>query len=319
MKKILQYGFFVALVLGTVLVWRSVPLPCATPIEYALGNFDSRFGISQEDFLKEATAAESAWERVLGRELFRYVPGAAFKVNLIFDERQEQTIEGQKLESSLEKTQSTQETLEQKQKKTLTLYEKTSVEYERMLSSFKKRLDAYNAEVAKWNREGGAPADEYENLEKVRKALEKEGKALETKRQEVNGLATQVNAFSKQQIVVVEKYNDQVEGYVRRYGEPGEFDQGDYVGSEINIYQYDDLPHLQAVLAHEFGHALGLIHGTNPQSIMYHLMKEQSLSPLTLTEEDKSMLETQCSQTVWDIIWERVGILKGRVLTEKGV
>lgn len=319
MKKVFQYGFLAALLLGTVLVWRSVPLPCDQPIEYSLGTFDARFGLSEADFLKETLSAEGLWEQALGRELFRFAPEATFKVNLIFDERQEQTVEGQKLEATLEKTQGIQETLEQKQKKTLALYEQTGREYERMLVSFKRRLDAYNAEVAKWNEAGGAPQDEYENLEKVSKKLAKDGKELEAKRQEVNRLAEQVNIFSKQQIAVVEKYNDQVEGYVSRYGEPGEFDQGDYVGSEINIYQYDDVPHLQAVLTHEFGHALGLAHGTNPTSVMYHLMKDQPLDPLALSAEDKMMLTTQCTKTVWDIILERLSILRGKAFPQEKV
>lgn len=314
MHKLLPYVLFVVLVSGTVLVWRSVPLPCETPIQYSLGTFDARFGISQADFLKEATMAEALWEQALGRELFRYVPEATFKVNLIFDERQEQTIEAQKLEDSLEKTENTQETLDQKQKKLLARYTAASREYERALSDFKKHLDAYNADVSKWNKQGGAPPDEYENLQQVAKALEKERTELEVKRQAVNRLAKEVNAFSAQKVAVVDQYNNQVEQYVNRFGEPGEFDQGDYVGEEINIYQYDDLPHLRAVLTHEFGHALGLVHGNDPQSVMFHLMKDQKLNPLTLSAEDKTMLLTQCNQTVWDIIWERIDILKGRML-----
>jgi hypothetical protein len=316
-KSIIQYGLFVVLVLGTVSLWRAVPLPCERPIEYSLGVFDERFGISQAEFLAEATVAEGLWEQTLGRELFRYVPGAQFKVNLIFDTRQEQTIEGQKLEATLEKTQGIQETLEQKQSKTLALYEQAGREYERMLASFKKQLDAYNADVIKWNKVGGAPPEEYEDLQKVAKALEKEQKALEAKRLEVNRLASEVNAFSKKQVAVVEEYNSQVEEYTDRYGEPGEFDQGDYVGTEINIYQYDDLSHLRAVLTHEFGHALGLGHGTMPTSVMYHLMEDQPLDPLTLSSEDQAMLLAQCTQTVFDIIWERLGILKGRVLEKE--
>jgi predicted Zn-dependent protease len=121
-----------------------------------------------------------------------------------------------------------------------------------------------------------------------------------------------VNAFSAQKVSVIEQYNDQVEEYVNRYGEPREFDQGDYVGEEINIYQYDDMLHLRAVLVHEFGHALGLSHGTDPRSVMFHLMKDQELDPLTLTAEDISMISVQCNQAVWDIVLQRIEILKQR-------
>ncbi len=309
-----QYGFFAALVLGAVFLWNQVVLPCERPITYALGTFDTRFGLSEEDFLKEAALAEQLWEGVLGKELFRYVPGASFTVNLLFDERQERTFEAQKLEATLQKTKDVQDTLEQKQNRVLALYKQTSDEYEQMLSSYKKRLDAYNAEVKRWNKAGGAPPAEYENLAKVAKALEKDSRELEAKRQEVNRLVTQVNVFSKQKVAAVEGYNEQVEGYVSRYGESGEFDQGDYVGQAINIYQYDDLIHLRAVLVHEFGHALGLAHGANPTSIMFHLMKDQRLDPLILSDEDKMMLKTQCGRTVWDMVLQRVSLLRERVV-----
>lgn len=314
LKKLLQYGFLAALISGGIFLWRQA-LPCQKPIEYSLGTFDARFGISQEAFLKEVATAERSWEGVLGRELFHSVPGAAFKLNLIFDERQEQTLAADKLEASLEKTNTTQETLEQQQAKTLASYEKVSQEYERMLSSFKKRLFAYNAEVEKWNERGGAPKEEYEKLQDISETLEKNRQELELKRQEVNRLAGQVNAFSKQKVALVNEYNEQVDEFVDRYGEGGEFDQGEYVVEEINIYQYDDLPHLRAVLVHEFGHALGLGHGTNPRSIMYHLMKDQKIDPVTLTAEDEEMVMAQCNQGIWDIMFQKLMLLKGRVLS----
>ena len=187
-----------------------------------------------------------------------------------------------------------------------------------MLASFKKRLFAYNTEVEKWNEQGGAPKEEYEKLQDVARALEKSRNELEVKRQEVNRLAEQVNAFSKQKVALVNQYNDQVDEFVDRYGEGGEFDQGEYGAGEINIYQYDDLSHLRAVLVHEFGHALGMEHGTDPHSIMYHLMKEQKIDPVTLTAEDKEMLRTECSQGILDVMSQKWTLLRQEVSSVNG-
>lgn len=312
-RRLSSYLILGVLVFSTVYLWHTVPLPCERPLAYTLGSVDGRFGLSTADILREATAAEQLWEQAAGKELFRYVPDATFRVNFVFDERQAQTLEGQKLESTLKDVEDSQETIDRKQHETYNLYHAKSAEYERELASYKRQLDAYNTEVEKWNQSGGAPPNEYSRLERVSKELSRELKDLDVDRQRVNQLAQSVNAFSKQKVALVEGYNSQVEQFVGRYGTPGEFDQGEYVGKEINIYQYDDMPHLRAVLTHEFGHALGLVHGTNPQSVMFHLMKDQPLDPLTLSPEDQAMLATQCGQTIWDVMFERLGMLRDRL------
>ena len=88
-QKFLQYGVLVTLLLGIVFIWRMVPVPCKEPLEYTIGAFDSRFNLTQEVFLQEISVAEQLWESALGKELFTYVPEASFRVNLVFDERQE--------------------------------------------------------------------------------------------------------------------------------------------------------------------------------------------------------------------------------------
>jgi hypothetical protein len=311
--KMVHYGLFSILVLGVIFIWRAVPVPCEQPLEYALGMFDSRFGLSEAEFLQETVSAERLWEDALGQELFRFAPEAPFKVNLIFDERQERTLEAEKLESSLEKTKDTKEKLEQKQKTVLERYEQARKVYESALATFENRLAVYNADVAKWNKRGGAPPDEYTELSRVAQALEQEGQVLESKRLALNQLVKELNTFSTKSVALVEAYNEEVDQYVHRYGEPQQFDQGEYVGEEINIYQYDDLPHLRLVLVHEFGHALGLTHGNDPRSIMFHLMRDQDLDPLVLSNEDTVMLNGECSQTVWDIVLKRIDTLQEQV------
>lgn len=304
MKILLRSILFIALAAGIFFAWESLSFPCAEPLKYSLGSFDARFGITREEFLQEIAGAEKVWEDAAGKNLFEYAPDAPFAVNLIFDERQAQTFDAQELAQSQEKTQARQESLTAEQQKLMDRYDGVSGEYRRLLASFQKRLAAYNAEVDKWNKLGGAPPEEYRKLEDEAGELKNLQKKLEDTRREANTLADKVNQFSKQQVQIVDAYNDQVETYVKRYGEPGEFDQGDYAGTAINIYQFDDRAHLRLVLAHELGHALGMGHVGNPLSVMYHFMDQQDTRSLTLTAEDRAALDAVCSASPKSIFWK---------------
>lgn len=311
MKKFIEWSLLFVLVVGGIGLWENIPLPCAPPLPYSLGQLDPRFNISKDEFLKDTVQAGSVWEVADGRTLFRYDPEAPFTINLIYDERQQRSIDAKKLEASREKTQTAQQSLAERQTQVLAGYEKEKHEYQTLLVSFDAQAAAYNAEVSRWNNQGGAPADVVSKLQDEQKSLKRAQRELETKRQSVNALAAQVNGFSKQQVTAVDQYNANVERFNQSYGnQTEEFDQGVYVGNGINIYQFDDEAHLRGVLSHELGHSLGIDHVANPQSILYPLMGEQRLNPLTLSEEDKMALAAVCHLTRWDILVRKVGFLR---------
>lgn len=303
MMKVFSWSLaLVLLFVFSFLVWQNIPFPCKDPIRYSLGTFDARFGLTEEEFLAEVATAEKVWEDVLGKDLFSFAEDAPFKINLVFDERQAQTIEGKKLAESLDKAKAAQQTLTEKNKAALGAYDAALMEYEALLVSFKTRLKEYNEEVDVWNKKGGATREAYEKLGEESKTLENSQNTLEAKREKVNGLANTVNRFSKEQVQVVDKYNDQVDGYVKLYGEPRNFDQGDYIQTTINIYQFDDASHLRLVLAHELGHALGIGHVEGPISIMYPIMGGQDITLLRATSIDESALRESCDPSLHRIL-----------------
>lgn len=295
MKKFFIWIIIVFLSGAGFFAWNRFLLPCGEPLRYSLGSFHPYFGITEDEFRQEIRAAEQVWEQAFGKELFMYDPEALFKVNLIFDQRQLQTLAGQKLEQSLNEIKVEQKTLAEKNAASFELYQKTLKEYEVLLAAFQKRLAEYNERVAFWNKQGGAPVAEYEQLQTESGTLKKLEKDLEAKRYDVNTLADMVNRFSKEQVRVVDQYNAKVEGYVRRYGEPKDFDQGDYDGMAMNIYQFDDRAHLRLVLAHELGHMLGIGHVDDPSAMMYYKMEQQDPDRLTLTADDRAALAGVCS------------------------
>ena len=65
---------------------------CEKPLKYSVGSIDNNFNIEKSEFLDIITDAEDIWENGMGMDLFTYDPNADFKINLIFDERQQETI-----------------------------------------------------------------------------------------------------------------------------------------------------------------------------------------------------------------------------------
>lgn len=85
-------------------------------------------------------------------------------------------------------------------------------------------------------------------------------------------------------------------------------DEGKKLGSEFcegnyerkggthttTIYQFNNAYRLERVLAHEFGHALGLKHNDNPNAVMRRLIQSDSLE---LAPDDISAIKAQCGES----------------------
>ncbi len=268
--------------------------PCGQSIKYSLGQIDSQFNLSAEEFKLLTVEAEELWEKSANRNLFEYDETATFKINLIFDERQMQTIDSEKLGNDLKNLESEREALINQYGSLNNAYIKKLAEYKKEAANYEAELKKYNKDVKYWNDRGGAPEDEYADLKKERKKLKGLASNLEKQRLEINGLATQTNQVVKKENQVISEYNMDVATYQSKYGESREFEKGVFDGGGINVYQYKEKDDLRLTLIHEFGHALGLGHLENPQAIMYYLMGEQEMQNPALTPEDLQELKRAC-------------------------
>jgi len=91
----------------------------------------------------------------------------------------------------------------------------------------------------------------------------------------------------------VASFNAKVEQYNQTSGRT--FEQGQYIrdkaGERINVFEFIGTDQLERVLAHEFGHALGLEHNSDPKAIMYEKNESGSLTP---TQADLTSLRALC-------------------------
>jgi len=280
MKWLRTIFLYSMLAVSIFFLWENVlRTPCSRIIEYSIGEFDERFGLSQDEFITQIELAEIPWEDAAGKNIFRYAPEADFKVNLIWSEEQDRLYTGNALEDSLDSKQDSLESIQSR-------YKSAVSRYERAVASYETKLASYEKDVSYWNERGGAPEAEFNKLQNDAQSLDKKANEIKT-------LLTQVNKLAEENNMRVNQYNQGVNEYNNLFSHNHEFDAGNTDGTEINVFSYDGLQELRTLLVHEFGHVLGIDHVDDPNSVMYYLLNEQNQSG-KLSDIDLAALATSC-------------------------
>ncbi len=264
--------------------------PSEYPLHYSLGSFDRRFGITTDRFLGIAAEAEALWEQAAGRQLFVYDSTAAFRLNLIYDERQERTDEARRAKSKIDSRGKSYDILVLQHARQTERVASEQASYEKDAAEYGRSMENYNARIAGWNGSGGAPPDEYEKLQGERVRLETRGAELERRRVGINGDVDDLNELAGEINTLVAENHLDVTLYNGKFVEGREFEQGVYDGRGINIYQFGSPVELRMALIHEFGHALGFDHVDDPSAIMYYRFEQQDRDTPRLTDADLALL-----------------------------
>jgi len=312
MKKTFKFSLSIILIVVSYSIWGiilthknqtreftqdvlKINQPCAKPLTFSVGAIDPRFGVSKNTLEKSSQQAADIWNKAAGKKLLQYDSHASFKINLVFDQRQAQTLEESKLEENLKNLKLTNEDLAKQYDALHNTYSQKVIDYKKSVSSYKKRLDEYNQKVDYWNSQGGASKDVYDDLQKEKKKLKDLYSSLEKQRDKINNLVGKTNNLAAQENQIVNQYNSKLVTYKSEFGASREFEKGVFDTREINIYQFKKMSDLRLTLAHELGHYLGLQHVQNSKSIMYYLIGDQELNNPAPTDEDMAELDKVCN------------------------
>lgn len=294
----MRFSFILALVLSISLAgvqwYQTTKYICPIPIEYRLGAIGESFAITQSEAKAAIAEAANLWEEKIDEDLFIYAEDADFAINFIFDERQEvanaQTADRDRLDSIAEQNETFRTEIAQLQ----STYEAKQADFAAERDVYDAELQAYNDRVRQVNDRGGAGREAFAVLEVERERLEQISRSLQQEAAALNDLAQQLNTISAEGNRLINTYNQEVRQFNLDYGEAHEFTQGDYQGGEINVYKFSDNNELVAVLAHEFGHALGINHIEEPGALMYYLLDDELFDAPTLAASDIAAYQAVC-------------------------
>lgn len=272
--------------------------PCKDIVTYSIGDFDGRFGLTEEEFLAILEEAEKPWEEAMGSELFQYSATGTLKVNLIYDYRQEATEMMQSIGIAINDDQNTYDQLKSRYDTLTADFNSQKAALQEKIEAYNTRKEAYEEQVRYYNNQGGAPTVKYAELQREQKSLSAEADSIRREQADLNTKGEDINSTVTILNNVARKLNMKVETYNEIGSSTGEeFSEGEYVrdnsGTRINIYQFENEAKLRRVLIHELGHALNLGHVDDKDAIMYRLNTSRNER---LTQADLLELKTACKK-----------------------
>jgi Matrixin len=274
-------------VLLSVSVWyQDTAHMCPAPVHYRIGQLDARFGIDTEAAKQFAAKAEAEWESALSRELFVYDESADFAINFIYDERQQRARTEEEWRIALDADEVRNQAQIEEIKRLGAQYEVTQGEYEADRARYESQLASYNEEVATHNAAGGAPEEVYAKLQKEAKELEEALEAILKLERELKKEAEAITVLGEKANADIATYNAEVIEYNELFGYTDTYTQGDFERDRINVYKFSDEREIVTVLAHEFGHALGIGHVEGETSVMYYLLTQRDSTTLSATDKE---------------------------------
>lgn len=291
-----KFVLLLAILFVLIVSFMRTANPCQEPITYRLGKVDERFNLSREEFRTAVKIATAMWGKPFYRDFFREEANGAIEINLLYDYRQEATDRLKKLHYKIDGSKNSYEELKSRLENLKAEHEQKNAGLNSDFNAYKARVNAFNADNESWNRRGGAPQSVHTRLMKEKDELAALIDNLRVRQDEMKTLVDTINSV----VVVINEIAtsnnlDLVDQQNIGNTLGREFCEGVYEYKNgkrsITIYQYDNEYRLVRVLAHEFGHALGLDHSKSGDAVMYHLIQSDSLE---LSPDDITAVKSRC-------------------------
>ncbi|AYA67389.1 matrixin [Acinetobacter sp. WCHA55] len=261
-------------------------------IRYRIAEVDPRFNLSEVELKQISQQATDIWKQGLGKDYFVYDPDARLSIHLIYDQRQDESVQRR---DQLTKLTHNEQGLSQKNTELKAMQEnlaRNEVTLDMQKQSLQELSQNYNAMIRQYNQHGGVPPSQQAAVQQSLAQLRQQQQVLD---QQIASFNLQVNAYN-QKVDELNRldqgHNLAIDQFNQRF-QPRLFDKGLFNGREIHIYEFESEDDLRMTLAHEFGHALGMKHHNDPKALMYPMLDAQDMQHFRLQNADIALFNTR--------------------------
>lgn len=268
------------------------PDPCPEQLTYRIGYIAPQIEKSEQDLRDILKEVEQLWESALNRDILRYKVNGKVAIHFVHNENDEVSREQLKFSRRIERNRHRilgmrkeyNRISERYRKQKDLLLEKVS----HLDSLHEREYEVRKQDLADQSTAGRRLSAPVQSLGDTISQLKN---SVDQHRQEMKRQSKLIQSLINRTKQIIYKYNMKFEANAQ-------FNRGIYnkgwPDDRIYIFQFTNVGELKTVLAHEIGHALGIGHQDNPNSIMHRILEDQNIYDLSLTEEDKRAIQALC-------------------------
>ena len=244
--------------------------PCGQPVKYKLGAIDRRFGMTDQDALAALRDATRLWNSATDSDLVAYGDDTGIPINFVYDDRERMSQDHAAYAATIRQAAADLKKFDGEVAAVRGKLTVARTSFSSQESSFKTKLDIYNADVERLNGGGGGTYEQGKVFDESKRQLDQQLSQLKDDQAAINELIERENSLIAQHNAVVNRANAVINIVNRDVGK--DFVAGLYTvkdgRAQIDIFAFVDRPDLVRLLAHELGHALGMGHVDDPNSVM---------------------------------------------------
>jgi hypothetical protein len=278
--------------------------PCGQAVQFQLGSVDQRFGLTSPDALASIRQAVGFWNSAADDTVIEYNGDRGIPVNFVYDDRERMAQDHAAYAATINQYANEQRQIDNETASVRENLNGTRASFSSEERAFKTKQEMHNTEVERLNSGGGGTDEQVKAFDEDKRQLEQQLDRLKGEEAAINGMVDQENALIAQHNALVNRANAVINIVNQDVGK-------DYVAglytmkngrAQIDIFAFADRSDLIRLLAHEFGHALGLGHIDNPNSVMAASRETGMVSLDTagemqeLNSQDLSALRAVCGK-----------------------